>query len=57
MTTACYKEPGETLGHKRRVSNVALRKCSVVLLSDMNVNGLWLEVDVTDRPLYKIITG
>lgn len=51
------KEPGEALGCKTGIDNNAQKRCSVVVLADMNINGLWLEDDVTDRPFYKIITG
>lgn len=56
MTAAYSKEPGETLGRNRGIDNVAAQKrCYVVVLSDMNINNLWL--GVTDRPFYRIITG
>lgn len=43
MTGVHYKEPGESLGCRRAIDIVAQKRCSVVVLSDMNINDLWLE--------------
>lgn len=44
MTAPYCKEPGETLGRNGGIDNVAQKRCSVVVLSDMNINTLWLGV-------------